>query len=77
MNILSLLKQGGRFYFKTDAEALFQFTVEESLPELKGVKLISKTDDYVYDDINDSMSEYEKKKREMGLPIHRLILEKE
>ena len=60
MNILSLLKKGGRFYFKTDAEALFQFTVEESLPELKGVKLISKTDDYVYDDINDSMSEYEK-----------------
>ena len=76
-NILSLLKPGGRFYFKTDAEALFSFTVEESLPALQGVRLISKTDDYVFDEVGDAMSEYEKRKREMGLPIHRLILEKE
>jgi len=76
-NILSLLKPGGRFYFKTDAEALFAFTVEESLPALKGVRLIEKTDNYVFDEAEDAMSEYEKKKRQMGLPIHRLILEKE
>lgn len=69
-----LLKKSGRVYIKTDNDGLYPFTLEEVAKSK--FKLISNEPNYVFDEENDSMSEYEKKFRELGQAIHRIVLEK-
>lgn len=70
-----LLKKGGRLIFKTDNEVLFVDSIEY-LNE-SDFKMISKTDDYDGLDSFDAQTEYETKFRGQGVPIHRVIVEKE
>ena len=70
-----LLKKGGRLIFKTDNEVLFIDSIEY-LNE-SHFKMISKTDDYDGLDSFDAQTEYETKFRGQGVPIHRVIVEKE
>ncbi len=69
-----LLKKGGHLYFKSDNQGLFLFTLEE----LKKSKFIveSVDDNYDFDEYNDAMSEYEKKFRNLNMPIYRIVLKK-
>ena len=73
-NYYRVLKKGGRLIIKTDNVDLFSFTVENLENSL--FKLVSKTDDYQDYDEFDTMTEYEKSFREVGTPIHRIVLEK-
>lgn len=70
-----LLKNKGRLIFKTDNEVLFNDSIEY-LNESE-FKMISKTDDYDGKDEFDAQTEYETKFRGQGVPIHRVIVEKE
>ncbi len=70
----SLLKDGGRFLIKTDNESLYEFTLEQA--PLASLKIVSSTDDYIFDEETDAMSEYEKNFRSEGKKIHRIILSK-
>ena len=72
--IAALLKDGGQIVMKTDNANLYAFTLEE-IP-LAGLKLISETDHYEFDEANDAMSEYEARFRGLGQNIHRIIIEK-
>ncbi|MCF0107649.1 MAG: tRNA (guanosine(46)-N7)-methyltransferase TrmB [Bacilli bacterium] len=69
-----ILKKGGRLIFKTDNADLFAFSVE-NMQESK-FKVISIDDDYDGKDTFDAQTEYELSFREIGTPIHRIILEK-
>ena len=70
-----VLEKGGEIRFKTDNDELYEFSKES----FKESTLTIVFDIYDYDgkDIEDSPTEYEIKKREAGLKIHRLILRKE
>ncbi|MCR5349147.1 MAG: tRNA (guanosine(46)-N7)-methyltransferase TrmB [Bacilli bacterium] len=72
--IASLLKPGAHIVMKTDNPILYAFTLEE-VP-LAGLKLLSSTDHYEFDEAGDAMSEYEARFRALGQPIHRLIIGK-
>ena len=69
-----ILEKGGEIRFKTDNDELYEFSKEG----FKGSSLTIVSDIYDYDgsDIEDEKTEYEIKKREAGLKIHRLILRK-
>lgn len=69
----SLLAQKGRLAIKTDNDALYAFTKEEALHS--PLELRSDEPDYVYDESEDAMSEYERNFRGEGKPIHRLVYE--
>ena len=71
---LSLLEKGGELRQKTDNEGLYEFTKEE----VEGTAFINLVDekDYVFDEENDAMSEYERNFRSEGKPIYRLIYKK-
>ena len=73
-NYYRVLKNGGRLIIKTDNVDLFAFTLENL--EKSQFKVISKTDDYQEYDEFDTMTEYEQSFREIGTPIHRIVLEK-
>lgn len=70
-----LLKPNSFIKIKTDNDSLYEFTLEE----IKSSKfiLVSSEYDYVFDNENDSMSEYERKFREKGQTIHKIVLKKE
>lgn len=70
----SLLKPGSLLVIKTDNDSLYEFTLEQV--ELSLFTLVKAEFDYVFEE-DDSMSEYEKKFRELGNKIHRIILKKE
>lgn len=70
-----ILKKGGLLKFKTDNDSLYEYSTKESMPNSK-FKILLDEENYVFDAANDSMSEYEKKFRELGHHIHRVILEK-
>lgn len=70
----TLLKEGGRFLIKTDNVSLYEFTLEQA--PLAGLKIISFTEDYLFDEQSDAMSEYEKNFRAEGKKIHRIVLSK-
>lgn len=70
----SLLKEDGRFFIKTDNDGLYEFTLEQA--PLAGLKVVGSTDDYLLDEENDAMSEYERSFRSEGKKIHRIILSK-
>ena len=69
-----LLKSGGHIYIKTDNDGLYEFTLEEI--EKTKFHLELKEFDYQFDEAHDAMTGYERKFREMGQPIHRIILKK-
>lgn len=70
-----LLKDNGRIIMKTDNDGLFEYSLE-TIPTC-GFKLIEHTTDYIFDQENDAMSEYERRFRESGKNINRLVAEKE
>ena len=69
-----ILRKGGRLYFKTDNDFLYEYTREEI--KLTKFKLISDEEDYEFDAETDFITEYENKFRTAGKSIHRMILEK-
>lgn len=71
-----VLKPGGYLIFKSDNDGLYEFTVEELLTNSK-FKMVKNDPDYKFDEVNDAMTEYEKKFRDLGQPIHRIIVQKQ
>ena len=69
-----ILKKGGRLYFKSDNDSLFEYTKEEI--GLTKFKVISIEENYAFDEQTDYITEYENKFRSVGKSIHRIILEK-
>ena len=69
-----LLKENGKVIFKTDNTGLYEFSMEE----FKNSKFIniSFIDDYVFDEANDAMTEYETKFRAEGKVIHKIIAQR-
>ena len=69
-----MLKSGGRIYFKSDNDILYEFTLEE----LAKTKFIVEENlpDYKFDEANDVMTGYETKFRGLGQPIHRIVVRK-
>lgn len=69
-----ILKKGGRLYFKSDNDGLYEYTKEEI--GLTKFKVISDEENYAFDETTDFITEYENKFRSVGKSIHRIILEK-
>ena len=69
-----ILKKGGRLYFKSDNDGLYEFTREEF--KKTKFKLIKDEEDYKFDESCDAMTEYENKFRNLGQKIHRIVVEK-
>ena len=69
-----ILREGGRLYFKTDNDSLYEYTREEI--KLTKFKVISDEENYSFDPETDFITEYENKFRSVGKSIHRIILEK-
>lgn len=69
-----MLKIDGLLIFKSDNDSLYEFTLEE----IKKTKfeLVSFEDEYIFDENNDAMTEYERKFREKNKSIHRIVLRK-
>ena len=67
-----ILKQDGYIIQKTDNQGLFLYSLDsykENDFEVESVDF-----DYQFDELNDSMSEYERKFRELNNPIYRVIV---
>lgn len=73
-NYYRILKKGGRLYFKSDNDDLYEYTQEEL--KLTKFKLVSDEENYEFDSETDFITEYENKFRSVGKSIHRIILEK-
>lgn len=69
-----ILRKGGRLYFKTDNDGLYEYTKEEI--KLTKFKVVSDEENYHFDSETDFITEYENKFRSVGKSIHRIILEK-
>lgn len=69
-----VLKSGGYLFFKSDNDGLYEFTMEE-IKESK-FTLVSFEPEYMFNESNDAMTEYERKFRDLGHPIHRIVLKK-
>ena len=69
-----ILRKGGRLYFKTDNDGLYEYTKEEI--KLTKFKIVSDEENYQFDPETDFITEYENKFRSVGKSIHRIILEK-
>lgn len=69
-----ILKKDGLLIFKSDNTGLYEFTCEE-LKQTK-FKVILEEENYIFDEKNDAMTEYERKFRELGQHIHRIIVKK-
>ena len=69
-----ILRKGGRLYFKSDNDSLYNYTREEI--NLTKFKVISDKENYEFDSETDFITEYENKFRTVGKSIHRIILEK-
>ncbi|MBR0295706.1 MAG: tRNA (guanosine(46)-N7)-methyltransferase TrmB [Bacilli bacterium] len=70
-----VLEMNGEIRFKTDNDDLYEFSKESFLNS--SLKIVSDIYDYDGLDLEDESTEYEIKKRNSGLKIHRLILRKE
>lgn len=66
-----ILKNGGKLIFKSDNDGLFTYSVEEF--QNSRFSLVTHEESYEFDEKNDAMSEYEKKFRDKGQSIHRII----
>ncbi|MCQ2793026.1 MAG: tRNA (guanosine(46)-N7)-methyltransferase TrmB [Bacilli bacterium] len=69
-----ILKPGGLLIFKSDNDGLYDFTLEEI--QTTKFAMISNEPDYSFDESQDAMTEYERKFRDLGQPIHRIVLKK-
>src|SRR5574344_153865 len=69
-----VLKSGGYLFFKSDNDGLYEFTMEE-IKESK-FTLVSSEAEYMFTESTDAMTEYEWKFRDLGQPIHRIVLKK-
>ena len=69
-----ILRKGGKLYFKSDNDSLYEYTREEI--KLTKFKIISDEENYEFDSETDFITEYENKFRTVGKSIHRIILEK-
>ena len=69
-----LLKKDGLLVFKSDNDGLYEFTVEE-LEKTKFV-MVENLPNYEFNEANDAMTEYERKFRTIGQPIHRIVCKK-
>lgn len=69
-----MLKNGGILCFKTDNEALFEDSI--GYFEASSFTIESLTRDYAVPEPGDPMSEYERKFRQSGTPIRRLVARK-
>ena len=69
-----ILRKGGRLYFKSDNDSLYEYTKEEI--KLTKFKVISDEENYQFDAETDFITEYENKFRTVGKSIQRIILEK-
>jgi tRNA (guanine-N7-)-methyltransferase len=67
----SLLMEDGELRIKTDNDSLYEFSKEQAL--LAGLTLVKDDPNYVFDESDDAMSEYERNFRSVGKSIHRLI----
>lgn len=72
---LSLLEESGLLRFKSDNDILYTFTQEE-LAKVPEFEILVDEADYIFDEENDAMSEYERNFREQGQSIHRIIAKK-
>lgn len=72
LRIASFLAPGGEIRFKSDQFPLYEFTLEEC--GKAGLRVISAEEDYVLDEEEDAMSEYEESFRKEGKRIHRIII---
>lgn len=66
-----ILKPGGEIWFKTDNRPLFDWSLEQFTAE--GWELSEVTNDLAGDGTGGSMTDYEAKFREQGVPINRLV----
>ncbi len=73
--LANFLKPGAKIIVKTDNVGLYEFTLEQ-VP-LAGLTIEFETADYVFDEKCDAMSEYERRFRDLGQPIHRIIIRKD
>ena len=71
----TIIKEGGKIFFKTDNRPLFDFSLEEF--EAFGLKLEFVTRDLHNSEMNEGnvMTEYETKFSEQGMPIYRVCAE--
>ena len=69
-----ILEKGGEIRFKTDNDELYEFS-KESFSN-SSLTIVSDIYDYDGKDEEDVPTEYEIRKREAGLKIHRIILRK-
>lgn len=69
-----ILKDDGLLIFKSDNDGLFEFSKEE-ITKTK-FKVVAVEENYIFDEQNDVMTEYETKFRNLNQNIHRLILKK-
>lgn len=69
-----ILKDDGLLIFKSDNDGLFEFSKEE-INKTK-FKVVAVEENYIFDEQNDVMTEYETKFRNLNQNIHRLILKK-
>lgn len=70
----SVLKPGGEIWFKTDNRMLFDWSVEQFTE--CGWELTEVTNDLHADGIKGTMTDYEAKFYDQGLPINRLVARK-
>ncbi len=66
-----ILKPGGEIWFKTDNRPLFDWSLEQFTAQ--GWELSEVTNDLPGDGTGGSMTDYEAKFREQGVPINRLV----
>mgnify|MGYP003305690140 CR=1 FL=1 len=71
-----IFKKNKHIIMKTDNLGLFEYSLE-SIKEHNKFKLVEYTFDYEFDGSKDGMSEYERKFRELGTKINRLVCIKE
>ena len=66
-----ILKKGGKIIFKSDNDGLYEYTAEEFLNTK--FELVTNEENYIFDEESDAMTEYERKFRDKGQHIHRII----
>ncbi len=67
-----ILAKYGRIYQKTDNASLYQYSLEQF--QEMGWKILLADENYSFLEKEDAMSEYERKFRSLGQPIHRLVV---
>ena len=72
--IASLLSPEGHIVIKTDNPILYAFTLEQA--PLAKLTIVEHTDHYEFDEQKDAQTEYERRFRAEGKPIHRIVLAK-